>query len=63
MRQMVFLFILVAAAFFAWRYLMARREKRVATKWGWRAGVAIAVGLFSVGGLFAVLSLTSWRLF
>jgi hypothetical protein len=63
MKHMVFLFLLMAGGFFGWRYLMKLDEKRLVGKWGWRAVLAVTFGAIGVVGLFAVLTINSWKFF
>lgn len=63
MKQIMPLLALIATGWFAWRYLMKARERGITRKWGGRAAVSIFMATVTVLVLFAVLTLSSWRVF
>lgn len=63
MRALVLLFLLVAVGFFLWRYVLRARVKRLAGKWGGRVVVTASLAAGLVLSLFAVLALSTWRIF
>ena len=63
MKAIVLLLLIFASGFFGWRYLMGRKERRVTSTWGRRAVAAGFFAVATVAALFAVSTLTTWRMF
>lgn len=63
MKQIIFFLTMTAGAWFAWHYVMKARERSITRKWGLRTAKSLLVATVAILLMFAVLSLTSWRLF
>jgi hypothetical protein len=63
MKHLLLLFFAVSGTFFAWRYVLSRKDKRLTGQWSVRAFAALLAGLVAAVAVFALFSITSWKLF
>jgi hypothetical protein len=61
MRTLIFLPLLIGAAFFVWQWMLSRRGQAVSARWLGRALLALAVGVVVTLALFVLSSQNSWR--